>query len=133
MKKDPKELLNTIAQIIYDKKGFNIIAMDLRGLSSINDYMIIAEGNVDRDVKALAASVIEDLKKEEEISPYKVEGKLGGDWIVIDYQDVIVHLFMPYLREKYQLERLWSEGKIIDLTINIEDEDKTKIMGNENE
>lgn len=123
MKKDPLKLLNLIAQVIYDKKGFNIIAFDLRGLSSINNYMLIAEGNVDRHVKSLSSFVIDLLRKEAGISPYRVEGKLGGDWIVIDYHDIIVHLFMPHLREKYQLERLWPEAKIIDLKIKI-DEDK---------
>lgn len=123
MKKNSKKLLNAIAQIIYDKKGFNIIALDIRGLSSVNEYMLIAEGNVDRHVKAIAATVMEELKKEANIVPYKVEGKAGGDWIVLDYQDVIVHLFMPRLREKYQLERLWPAAKIVDLDIKL-DEDK---------
>ena len=113
-----KELLNFIAQIIFDKKGFNIIAIDVRDISNLADCMIIAEGSVDRHVKAISAAIIEEVKKEKEMEPYKVEGRLGGDWIVIDYQDVIVHLFMPGLREKYQLERLWSQGKIIDLKIN---------------
>lgn len=122
MKKSSKKLLNDIAQIIYDKKGFNIIALDIKGLSSINEYMIIAEGNVDRHVKAIAGTVFEELKKEN-IVPYKVEGKAGGDWIVMDYHDVIVHIFTPRLREKYQLERLWPEAKIVDLKIKL-DEDK---------
>lgn len=123
-KQNSKKLLNAIAQIIYDKKGFNIIALDVRGLSTINEYMIIAEGNVDRHVKALAAAIIEGMKEDESIFPYKVEGKAGGDWIVIDYQDVVVHLFMPSLREKYQMERLWPDAKIVELKIKLEEEDK---------
>jgi ribosome-associated protein len=122
MKKNSKKLLNTIAQIIYDKKGFNIITLDIRSLSSVNEYMIVAEGNVDRHVKALAATVIEELKKDENIMPYKVEGKSGGDWVVIDYHDVVVHLFMPTLREKYQLERLWPDAKIVDLKIKLDED-----------
>ena len=122
MNTNKKEILNSIAQIIYDKKGFNIMAMDLRGFSSVNDYMIIAEGNVDRHVKALSDSVIEELKKEHKMIPYKVEGKLGGDWVVIDYQDIIVHLFMPLLRERYQLEKLWPDAKIIELDIKLQEE-----------
>ena len=126
MEKDSKELLNAIAQIIFDKRGFNIIAIDVKGLSTITDYMIIAEGTVDRHVKALAAAVIEELKKEKNISPYKVEGKIGGDWIVIDYHDVIVHLFMPHLREKYHLERLWAKGKIVELKIDVKKSEKLR-------
>lgn len=126
MKKNSKKLLSAIAQIIYDKKGFNIIALDIRGLSSVNEYMIVAEGNVDRHVKALASTVIDELKKDEKILPYKVEGKAGGDWIVIDYQDIVVHLFMPTLRQKYQLERLWPDAKIVDLKIKLDEEDKNQ-------
>lgn len=114
-----KELLNIIAQSIYDKKGFNIIALDVKSISTLSDYIIIGEGNVDRHVRSIASHIMEEMEKKQ-IIPYRVEGKLGGDWIVIDYHDIIVHLFMPHVREKYQLERLWSEGKIIDLKINIE-------------
>ena len=126
MKKDQKELLNYIAQIIYDRKGFNILALDVRGISTLCDYMIIAEGSVDRHVRSLANALVEDLKKEKDLIPYKVEGKMGGDWVVIDYNDIIVHLFMPDLREKYSLEKLFSDAKIIDLKIETE---KTKKMG----
>ncbi len=114
-----KKLLNLIAQIIYDKKGFNILALDVHGLCSFADYILIAEGNVDRHVKAIAESVIEALKKEG-IAPYKVEGKMGGDWIVIDYMGILIHLFMPGLREKYQIEKLYSKGRIVDLKIEVE-------------
>jgi len=114
--------LQLIAQILFDKKGVNIFALDVRGHSSITDYLIIAERNVDRHVQALASSVIDTLKKEK-ISPYIVEGKEAGDWIVIDYVNIMVHLFMPGLREKYQLEKLWPEGKIIDLHIDIGKQD----------
>lgn len=133
MKRNSKCFLNAIAQVIYDKKGFNIICLDLRGLSSINDYMVIAEGNVDRHVKSIASSVIQEIRKEKGISPYKVEGKMGGDWVVIDYLDIVVHLFMPQVREKYQLERLWSKGKIIDLEIVIDEEKTTKVERNKHE
>ena len=116
MKKDSKFLLNSIAQIIFDKKGFNIVAIDIRKLSSLTDYMIIAEGGVDRHVKAIADSIVLDLKKKK-IFPYKVEGRMSGGWIVLDYSSVIVHIFVSNLREKYQLEKLWSKGKIVDLKI----------------
>jgi len=121
MKKDPLIILNIIAQIIYDKKGFNIFAMDVRGISSITDYILIAEGNIDRHVISLAHSIIETLNKKGERPSY-VEGLQTGDWVVIDYWEIMVHLFMPDFREKYQLEKLWKEGKIIDLEIDIKDE-----------
>lgn len=119
MKIDSEELLNIIAQIIFDKKGFNILALDVKGLSSIADFIIIAEGNVDRHVKAIAEAIIDDLKKEG-VAPYRVEGKVGGDWIIIDYHGILVNLFMPGLRDRYQLEKLFSKGQIVDLKIDIE-------------
>lgn len=109
-------LLNNIAQAIYDKKGFNIIALDVKGLSSITDYMVIAEGNVGRHVMAIAQSIQRDLSDQGQ-KPLRVEGLKNGDWIVMDYGEVMVHLFMPGMREKYQLEQLWKEAKLIDLDI----------------
>lgn len=117
MTKEKKKLLNQIAQILFDKKAFNILAIDVRECSTFTDYLIIAEGHVDRHVQSLARAVMEDLKKEGE-SPYHVEGMTEGEWVLIDYIYVMVHLFIPPLREKYQLERLWEKGKIVDLTID---------------
>jgi len=116
---DKIELLTIISQIIYDKKGFNILALDVKGVSSICDYIIIAEGNVERHIKAIANEIIEQLKKLNE-KPLHVEGLQESDWIVIDYLDIIVHLFKPQLRETYALEKLWNKGKIIDLKIKVE-------------
>lgn len=116
---DQIKLLNIIAQIIYDKKGFNILALDVKGISTICDYIIIAEGNVDRHIRAIANEIIEELKKLKE-KPFNVEGLKESDWVVIDYLDIIVHLFKPGMREIYALEKLWKDGKLIDLKIKIE-------------
>lgn len=120
MKKDPKELISIITQTIYDKKGFKILALDVKGISTITDYIIVAEGNVDRHVIAIAKAVEEELKKCGE-TPCYIEGMCNGDWIVMDYLDIMVHLFMPGLRDKYQLERLWSEGKLLELNFVLHD------------
>ncbi len=109
-------VLQLIAQAIYDKKGTNILALDVRGVSNITEYVVIAEGNVDRHVQAIAKGVIEALERIGE-KPSNVEGMQLGDWVVLDYLDVMVHLFMPGLRDKYHLEELWNQGKIIDLNI----------------
>lgn len=118
MKVSTLEMLNTIAQVIYDKKGFNILALDVKGLSSITDYIVVAEGNVDRHVASIGKAIIDELD-EKGIKPVHVEGFKTGDWVVLDYCDVMVHLFMPGLREKYSLERLWNESKIVDLDIDV--------------
>ena len=109
-------MLKSIAQIIYDKKGFNILAIDVQELSSITDFLIIAEGNVDRHVSSIAKAIIDHFDKEGE-SPLHAEGLKSGDWVVLDYGVVMVHLFMPGLRERYSLERLWEESKLIDIDI----------------
>ncbi|MBX7067310.1 MAG: ribosome silencing factor [Parachlamydiales bacterium] len=117
MKRTPLETLNTIAQVIYDKKGFNILALDVQGLSSITDYLLIAEGNVDRHVSSIARAIIEELHEKGE-KPVHSEGIASGDWAVLDYGEVMVHIFSPNLRERYSLERLWGESKIVDLDID---------------
>ncbi len=111
-----QNFLNSIAQTIFDKNGANIIALDLRGVTDFADFIIIAEGNVDRHVKAVARNVIEVAESLGE-KPYIVEGEKNGDWIVIDFAGIIIHLFTPDVRQRYTLEELWSEGKIVDLEI----------------
>jgi ribosome-associated protein len=112
-----EELVRQIAQRIYDKKGFNILALDVRGISTMTEFFVIAEGTVDRHVKALSGSVLDVLAQFGENS-YRVEGAQNADWMVIDCWRVVVHLFGPGLRDRYQLERLWSEGKIVDLQLS---------------
>ena len=118
MKRTESEILNLIAQVIYDKKGMNILALDVQGLSNIADFLLIAEGNVDRHVTAIARSIVEELHERGE-NPVHVEGLQTGDWIVIDYSGIMVHLCMPGYRERYSLEKLWSESKIVDLEIDV--------------
>lgn len=111
------EIVSRIAQIIYDKKGFNILALDLSGVSALCDYVVIAEGSIGIHVEAIASAIIENLK---ELGIYLAheEGRKTGDWVVLDYSNVMVHLFMPGLREKYQLEKLWPQSRIIELEID---------------
>lgn len=118
MQNDPQQILNVIAQTIYDKKGINTLALDVQGISNLTDFVLIAEGNVDKHVIAIAAAIVDSLKKMG-IQPYSTEGMKSGDWIVIDCLDIMVHLFMPGLRDKYQLEELWRAGKIVDMQIDV--------------
>src|SRR5262245_19545619 len=111
-----KKRLNQIAQVIYDKKGSNIIALDVRQISTLTEYFILAEGDAERHVAAIARAVIEQ-QMEEKHSPFHVEGLQNGDWVVLDYGHIMVHLFHPDVREKYSLETLWRYAHIIDLDI----------------
>lgn len=108
--------LTEVAQAIFDKKGFNILVLDVKNICTMTDYFVIAEGTVDRHVRALSSAIIDQLA-EHGIHPLHVEGRQEGDWIVIDYCDFVVHLFTPDLREKYALEEVWHKGKIVDVQI----------------
>lgn len=108
--------LDRVAQAIYDKKGSNILAIDVRDICTMTDYFVIAEGTVDRHVKALGQTIMDEFSKEKRW-PIHVEGLQEGDWVVLDYGSFVIHLFTPQLREKYGLEKLWKEGKIVDVQI----------------
>ena len=113
-KKETLDLVKSVAQAIYDKKGLNILVLDVSGLSSITDFLIIAEGHVDRHVSAIGHNVIEVLKKMGH-RPIYSEGFAEGSWVAIDYLDFIVHLFGPGIRDYYAIERIWPKAKIVDM------------------
>lgn len=112
-----EHVIHGIAQRIYDKKGFNILALDIRNTSSLYDFLLVAEGNVERHVQSLAREVIEFLKTSC-VDVFHVDGVQHGDWIVIDAGAIVVHLFVSELREKYALEKVWKKGQIVDLRID---------------
>lgn len=97
------------AELAIDRKGHDVSVLDLRGISSATDYFVIATGNSNVQVKAIAEHVIEELKKDEH-RPEHVEGLEGGRWVLIDYIDFVVHVFHPQAREFYQLEVLWGDA-----------------------
>lgn len=100
---------------LADKKAMNIMLLDVKGLSSITDMMIIAEGFVDRHVIALALAsekALKDMGK----TVFKQEGMHSGEWVVLDYFDFMIHLFAPGFRDRYEIEKLWPEARLIDIT-----------------
>ncbi len=115
------KLLDVIAQAIFDKKGVNILALDVSGISTMTDYFVIAEGNVDRHLSAICTSIVDAMKQRGEI-PLHVEGLRDSDWVIIDFGFIVVHLFTPDMREKYAIEQLWKEGKLVDVNIIINNE-----------
>lgn len=121
--KEQMNTLNLIAQTIFDKKGFNILALDVQGVSTMTDYYVIAEGTVDRHVKSLSRELKQKLE-EQGLKVLHAEGEKDGEWVVLDYGEVVIHLFIPELREKYALEELWTDGKIVDVEITISKEEK---------
>lgn len=102
-----EKLLAAILKELDDMKAEEIVQIDLRGKSSIGDYMVICSGRSSRQVSALADKVTEAMKQDFGVFA-KVEGKETGDWVLIDTGDVIVHVFRPEVREFYQLEKMWQ-------------------------
>ena len=100
-------LLDRILTSLKNDKAEDIVQIDLRGKSSIGDYMIIASGRSSRQVTAISEKLVDNIKKDFGRSS-KVEGKNSGDWVLIDTGDVIVHVFRPEVREFYQLEKMWQ-------------------------
>jgi ribosome-associated protein len=112
-------ILNALAQTIYNKKGSNIIAIDIREISSLTDYLLIAEGAVDRHVQALGKAIV-DKAQELNLKIFHLNGDEMGDWIVIDCGEMMIHLFLPDMRDKYRLEQVWKKGKIVDLDLIVD-------------
>ncbi len=103
--------MNNIARLIIDTmeslKAQDVQTLDVRAFTTMTDYMIIASGQSDRQVKAIADKVIEAARIKK-IKPLGVEGQQQAEWILIDFGDVIAHVMRPDTREYYQLEKLWS-------------------------
>jgi ribosome-associated protein len=97
------------AELALERKALGVVGMDLRGISTATDYFLVASGNSDVQVKAIADHIITELKKEDE-RPVHVEGLQGGSWVLIDYIDFVIHVFHPEAREFYQLEVLWGDA-----------------------
>ena len=102
-------LLARILSSLDDDKAESVVTIDLRGRSSIADYMVVCSGRSSRQVGAIAEKLAERLK-EDFGRVCKIEGKDQGDWVLIDSQDVIVHIFRPEVRDFYQLEKMWMPG-----------------------
>ncbi|SPN74025.1 hypothetical protein,ribosome-associated protein,iojap-like ribosome-associated protein,Domain of unknown function DUF143 [Chlamydia serpentis] len=105
-------LLKVVAKSIEQKKGNNLVVLDVRAISEFTDYFVFAEGSVNVHVKALANTIIEELKKWQ-VSPLHVEGLADGNWVVIDYGFIVTHIFVGAIRGKYRLEELWKDGLIV--------------------
>ena len=101
------KLAALIIQTLEDNKATNILTLDVRSLTSVTDYMIIASGTSRKQVTAIAEKLIEKAKKNK-VPPYGSEGKQYGEWVLVDLGDIIVHIMHPITRAHYQLEKLWS-------------------------
>ena len=102
------KLKNEIENILNDNKAVEIASINLKGKTSIADFMIIASGNSSKHIQALSEILVNELKKKG-INNCRLEGRLSNEWKLIDATDIIVHIFHPEKRKFYDLERMWSE------------------------
>ncbi len=101
-----------VVNALEDKKGEDIVLLDLKGIASFTDYFVICTGTSDRMLDALANGTMDDVRKK-----YKRKAKKQGNsrdgWVIVDYGDVVVHLFSPDQRDFYSIEELWVDGKVL--------------------
>ena len=111
---DSKQLADNITGLIFNKKGFDVKIMDLRELTAMADYFVICSADSDTQVKAIADEIDKNLK-DEGIRAWHKEGYKGLNWVLLDYVDVVVHIFKKDVRLYYNLERLWGDAPSIDV------------------
>lgn len=111
-----EEILQTVVQAAYKKKAQDIRVLDVRGLSMVTDYFVICSGNSRTQVEAIADAIEEELEPSG-IDVFGVEGKQEGRWVLMDLGDVVVHIFHREDREFYQIERLWGDAPLVNMTL----------------
>jgi ribosome-associated protein len=104
------ELVAEISRYAADKKAIDLVELDLRGVLGYTDYFLVCSGNTGRQAKAIHDGILEGLKHEHGTLPQRVEGSADAGWILMDYLDVVVHIFTPHTRDFYRLEQLWGEA-----------------------
>ncbi len=110
------DLLASIIKGIEDVKGLNIDILDLRGIDNrVCDYFVICNGTSNTQVNAIVNSVQKGVSKELKDKPWHVEGTDNGEWVLMDYVSIVVHVFQKHIREYYNIESLWGDAKITSL------------------
>ena len=107
------ELAHLLIDSILEKKGADITLLDLREQSVFADYFLICSGDNDRQLKAIAQTIAYDAKYDGRVYPVTIEGEPETGWLLVDFGDLIVHVFMPEQREYYDLEGLWNSAHVV--------------------
>lgn len=109
---DILEVTRTIINALEEKKGEDILLLDIQGLATFADYFVICSGTSERMLQALAEAAVEQVRNRHHLRA-RVEGEARDGWVLVDFGDIILHLFSPDRRNYYRLEELWSAGKVI--------------------
>ena len=112
----PKELAIIAAKALDEKKGKEIAAIEITDLTALADYFVIATGSSNTQINALCGNVEKAMKEQADEVPLRREGYRDGTWVLLDYGCLVVHVFSAEAREFYALERLWHDGKPLDLS-----------------
>jgi ribosome-associated protein len=113
MAENPLTLAHTVVNALEERKGDDILLLDLVGVCSFTDYFVLCSGVSERTLRALVEEVRIQVKAAHDLLAQSVEGDAADGWILMDYGGVVIHLLSPSMRAYYRLEELWSEGKIL--------------------
>ena len=109
-RKIPTELKRVVS-IMMDKQAEQVVVLKLKGISDITDFIVICQGNSTRQNNAISAEIKKKLSRQFKLKPFGVEGEREADWILLDYIDFVVHIFLEETRQRYALEKLWMDAK----------------------
>lgn len=109
---DPLKLARSIVETLEDKKGEDILLLDLQDVVPVSDYFVICSGSSERTIGGLMDAVVEETRDKHKLKP-RIEGKPGEGWLLADFGSVIVHVFSNAQRDYYRLEDLWSGAKVL--------------------
>lgn len=115
---DPRALVKVAVNAAEGKKATDITVLDIRKLSIIADYFVICSGRSSVHVRAIAGEIMEAMEKETSLQPRR-EGLREGRWVLLDYGDVVVHVFQEPERQFYNLERLWGDAPVVGMPVNL--------------
>ena len=115
MKKSSNKIAKMIGELILDKKGSNIKILDVRELTSLTEFFIICTSDSAPKTRAITNHIKEKLK-EHNIKPWHLEGLEKMEWVLLDYVNIVINIFNPEMRDYYNIERLWSDAKKIEIT-----------------
>ena len=110
---DQLELARNIVDLIADKKGEDVLLLDIRDVSILADYFVIGTTTSERQAKAIIDGIKQGMKQAFDVRPLRIEGESATGWVLMDYGGVVVHLFAPETRAYYDLEELWRAGRVV--------------------